>query len=309
MIRPYARAAFANGWAEVAAFTEAEIDASAGAFLEQALRIAERDTDRPEVLHSTRIRGRVAALWHTIEKRRVALDDRYRSRLQTLLPQLLALTQHRIRQALFPATEAQDTPDRDAIIAAIEQILGAALDGSDLGDDFDRLMSAALLDATAEGRADGAGYLAAAQGGVVPDFDVEFGNAIVALRNLSGDWTDPSTWVGKQVHGLAYQLGNRLADAIASGEDWRTLLGIVQDTIVDPTGYVDLVLEHAIATAAIDGALALYQSEGLAQVNVLVSPNACDICEPLPLDNPYDLNDAPDIPEHPRCRCAIVPAV
>ena len=54
-----------------------------------------------------------------------------------------------------------------------------------------------------------------------------------------------------------------------------------------------------------------YEQDGIEKVDMLVA-DPCPECENLKDSEPdggFDLADAPDIPVHPNCRCALSPVV
>jgi hypothetical protein len=298
VIAPFARAAFANGFAEV------DVRFPAPGWVqdicEGAVLMAQDLEGEPWILEAVRRQGKKAALWAKLHQRRDDLEATNRAHLKAVLISLLP----HLRGPVLAAVQPHEAAQPDDLAARIRAAI-AALSGVEGYQTWRQLTRDAMADGAAEGNAEATAWLALAKGQAIPDFDITFQTAIQAMRDLPPAWSDVDTWMGKQVHGLAAQLGQQLSDALASGASRDAMVQIVSDTVLNPDGYAGLMLDHAIATSAIQGALALYQSEGVELVDVEVSPGACDDCEPLPDDNPYQLADAPDIPLHPRCRCAV----
>jgi hypothetical protein len=300
--RPYFVAAFANGFAEV------DVRFPAPDWVQEvceaSVLMAEDLEGEPWILEAVRRQGKKAALWAKLHQRRDDLEATNRAHLKAVLISLLP----HLRQPVLAAVQPHEAAQPDDLVSALQKAIEA------LGDiegfkAWRQLTRDAMADGAAEGNAEATAWLALGKGQAIPDFDITFQAAIQAMRDLPPAWSDVDTWMGKQTHGLATQLGQQLSDAMASGASRDAMAQIVSDTVLNPQGYAGLMLDHAIATSAIQGALSLYQSEGVELVDAEVSPGACDDCEPLPDDNPYQLADAPDIPLHPRCRCAVAPHV
>lgn len=53
--------------------------------------------------------------------------------------------------------------------------------------------------------------------------------------------------------------------------------------------------------------LATYRIQGIKQVQLITEPGHCDTCGEIASHNPYELENAPDVPIHPNCRCNWIP--
>ena len=301
MIAPYASSAFCNGWAEVDAPITLDREA-----LSAAIAAAESHESAPGILEAVRRTGRTTALYHALDGRRDDLVARFAAQIHPLIRALLKVAAPLIVNHLAPASEAiADPPPASGVQLTVQQVLDS-LGITEAYRAWSELTGEALIEGTADGTAGAALWLASARGEVLPSFDLEFSTALDRLQNMHGPWLDPSTWMGRQTHGLAYQMGRSLADGIACGADRQSLLDIISATGADPWT-VNSVLDYAISGASSQGALDLYASEGVMWVSVLVSPGACEECDGLDADNPYEIADTPDLPQHPNCRCALSP--
>jgi 8-oxo-dGTP pyrophosphatase MutT (NUDIX family) len=95
------------------------------------------------------------------------------------------------------------------------------------------------------------------------------------------------------------RIGTALADGIAAGDPPATIASAMSDVIADPDRafmIADTETARAMTSASID----TYQENGVEQVDLLTF-EPCDECEELEDANPYDLDDAPDVPIHPQC--------
>ncbi|MDB1104623.1 hypothetical protein [Lentilactobacillus parabuchneri] len=67
--------------------------------------------------------------------------------------------------------------------------------------------------------------------------------------------------------------------------------------------------ESAIAKYKIN--MATYKQQGYAMVDWITEPGACDKCQSIADDGPYDIDNAPEVvnDSHPNCRCSVIPYV
>ena len=99
------------------------------------------------------------------------------------------------------------------------------------------------------------------------------------------------------------RIGTALADGIAAGDPPATIASAMSDVIADPDRafmVADTETARAMTSASID----TYQENGVEQVDLLTF-EPCDECEEIEDGNPYPIDDAPDVPIHPSCRCAL----
>ena len=173
-----------------------------------------------------------------------------------------------------------------------------------------KLIQLAHEAALAEGNADATAWLADARGDMVPSFDITFQTALDAITQIPGSWEGAQGWLDKAAHGLAYDVGQQVSDAIAAGASYDDLLQVVQGGYSGSDSGASVIVNDMLASGSNQGSLDLYSSEGLSQADILVSPGACDICAGYEDQNPWDLADAQNtIPAHVNCRCAWSPVV
>jgi hypothetical protein len=110
-----------------------------------------------------------------------------------------------------------------------------------------------------------------------------------------------------QINGTTLdRLGNLLANGVAAGDSVDTIADSLGSFVDDPDraySIADTGCAAAVSTASMDG----YDAAGVEQVEWLISPGACDECEDHAAEGPFDLADAPDLPEHENCRCSWAP--
>jgi hypothetical protein len=203
-------------------------------------------------------------------------------------------THRRLVANAVAATVANTIAGPDAIPADREAIIEA--------------VSAALLEAEAEGTAS-AIMVGADQLGIAgTDFELVFHDAHAALGDLGNYWGQGSGWVDRMVSGVASDLGGRLSALAADGADYHTMLDAAADVIGgDDVRAVSTILDLAMGQSFTRGALALYAREGVPQVDFVTAggTRVCPACLAAEDKNPWDRSAVPAPPLHPYCRCAV----
>ncbi|HUX71714.1 MAG TPA: minor capsid protein [Cellulomonadaceae bacterium] len=100
-------------------------------------------------------------------------------------------------------------------------------------------------------------------------------------------------------------LGNRLADGVAQGLGSDEIASTLMDVVNDP-GRADMIARTETARAVTQASVSSYVDAGVTQVEWLDSPGACDECLEY-AGKTYPVDDAPDLPVHPNCRCDLSP--
>ena len=183
---------------------------------------------------------------------------------------------------------------------------------------FDRGWQAlrqALRDAVAAGRAEGAvGAVAVAAARINQvglSWDIAFDDAYRALAHLDAIWTDTDTWLGRLLDRATADLGRALAQSATAGVSYEQMLAAARDAIDDAEpDAVAFITDWALSTGLSQGALALYDREGVSGIDVLTAGDGrvCGTCEDDEDNGPYALGSVPSLPEHPRCRCVYTAA-
>ena len=203
----------------------------------------------------------------------------------------------------------EDAIQRQEWTSSAEEAIGALAD-SDVWQEWRSLMLNALLAAQAEGRVDAIAWLQHLRGEAVASLDVGFGKVLAALQDLPPEWSDVDTWMGRAVHGMAYDVGRVVAAGIDAGQGYDELLAAIRDVLGDVDGDGVVMLNELISTGVSQGSLMQYGDDGLSLANILTSPGACEECEALEAQNPWPLADAEGLlPDHVNCRCAWEPVM
>ncbi|NUQ98855.1 MAG: phage portal protein [Streptomyces sp.] len=107
-------------------------------------------------------------------------------------------------------------------------------------------------------------------------------------------------------------LAKALSDALARGDSADTLARALRGILDDPK-WAEMVAVTELARATSAASLDTYQANGVAQVDWLIAPSACPMCQenadasPIPTGAAFPSGDVMP-PGHPRCRCSLSPA-
>lgn len=307
-----AREAFAAGWAASGGPMTDRVRAACAAAVQTAVEHA----DDPHILEVTLDLGKLEGMWALLFARReeqqrthtAMVSDAWRPMIDRAavadmvdhFRQRAGLTEARIDWASILA-EAR---------AAARAMLNALADHTG----WTRLRTA-IRNALAAGRAEGivnAVAIAAERSttaGLSLDWNIAFKDAYQSLERLDELWGDADGWLGRMLDRATEDLGRTLAQAAEDGVDRDAMIDAAMDVLT--TGDRDAVaftVDWAMTTAADEGARTLYQSEGVAQIDIITAGDGrvCQACDDAESGSPWAMADAPRIPLHPLCRC--VPA-
>jgi hypothetical protein len=304
-IVPYARTAFAQGWASSGGPMTERVKAGCLAAVEFAVEHA----DQPDVLEVTLKLGELEGTWADIYAKRETLHRQVDADVSTAWRDLLAdldttaLAEH--LRTLLGLGEADDDRQRRqqqataAILAAL-MLLARRSGWASLV----AVVAAGLRSAQQHGWDAGLALVAqqagvdpaSLDGGDVPRLDDDQANA-AAQQLLFGILDHTSDRV-------AWEL---TADGYEPGDDG--LDGDLSDTLDDPRSlHVDL--DTAISAAYLAGMAARYLASGVQAVNFLTAGDTrvCPACDDAEANSPYTPLNAPSPPLHPSCRCILAPA-
>ena len=100
-----------------------------------------------------------------------------------------------------------------------------------------------------------------------------------------------------------------LADAMEQGLGSAEAARLIRDIVGDPVR-AQLIAHTEMARANAAATKDNYAANFVEQVDWQTSGDAfvCEECADLEAGSPYDLNDAPEWPDHPNCGCQLIPA-
>jgi hypothetical protein len=310
-IRPYARTAYAQGWAASGGPMTDEVRAGCIAVMDLCVEHAHE----PDVLEVALHLGHLEGVWAQVFARREAL---YRAHIHAVLKawraaldgvdvagavqifrQQVGLSEAVDREALRRMKEAA----RNAAVRLLQWVPGkAAWQG--LRD----AMRAVVTSGRAEGYASALAVAASKQQMIGFDFDIAFQHAYDAMENLGDAWAAADPWLERMVGRAADEFGRTLGDLASQGADYEQMvaagLDVLQDTTAD-RDIVGFIVDWAASTGMSRGALDLYASEGVQQVSWLTAGDGrvCPVCETNGQESPFLITDFPTMPAHPLCRC------
>jgi SPP1 gp7 family putative phage head morphogenesis protein len=311
-IVPFARTAYAQGWAASGGPMTERVKAGCVAAVDYAVENA----DEPDVIEVTLQLGSLEGAWALVYERREQLIADHVTRIKKIWRAITSrldigatVTTIRSHAGLTEADTAK-TDMRARITAEAQRLLlGIYLDA-----DY-RDLQAAVGDALRVGAAEGkAAALAVAAeqqpresrfGTIGFDFDLAFDHAYASLDRQ--DWAG-LTWIDRIIRGNASDVGHVLADLVAENAPYKDMVGAVRElTGSSDVRAVSMFIDQAMSTALNQGAVDLYRSEGVGSYDVLTAGDArvCTKCEQDEANNPYPVSQPPPVPEHPGCRCAV----
>ncbi|MFD9564352.1 2'-5' RNA ligase family protein [Streptomyces sp. NPDC059994] len=306
-MEPVAREAFATGWA----LSGGPMTARVRLACETAVRIATEATDDPDILKATIDLGRLEGMWALLFQRR---EDQQAAHTRLVTAAWRALLGRDAVAVMVDSlrwrarmTEARD-PERNSIrteaLAAAKAMLHALADLAGFS-----ALRVAIRNAIAAGRAEGmvnAVAIAAERANTIGlDWNLAFKDAYQALERLDELWADAGGWLGRTLDGAAADLGRVLADSAEAGLSREEMIDAALDVLTADEGAVAFTVDWAMTTAADEGALSLYQSEGVLQIDIITAGDGrvCPACIDAETGSPWRMGDQPRMPLHPSCRC------
>lgn len=314
-IAPYARTAFAQGWAASGGPMTERVKAGCRA----AVALAVERAHDPDILEVTLKLGQLEGTWALVYDRREQVYDAHISAIAALWRRAAArvdlqLAVHRFRDSLGLSVEAVGDGDhREMVARAVAAAVAATIVGQDSHpadrDDLIAAIVAALRAGYAEGMA-GALAVSAEEDDSVDDVDIDAAYDI-AYAEIGDDQRFHHEAVSVLAQ-LQQAIAKQLARILAGGDS------LTFDELVDRARHtigaagvataLAVLIDFAIGRMVTAGTLALYRRYHVEEVAFLTAgdDNVCPVCEDAENSGPYRRDEAPEPPLHPRCRCALV---
>ncbi|MCY0917051.1 2'-5' RNA ligase family protein [Streptomyces sp. H27-G5] len=302
-----AREAFAAGWAMSGGPMTERVQIAC----KTAVQIATEATEDPDILRATIDLGRLEGMWARLFQRR---HEQQVTHTRLMLDAWRPLIDRDDVAAMVDALRARmgvaeaRGPDWSYLLAearaAAKKMLYALADATGFS-----TLRQRLRDAVAAGRAEGmvdAVAIAAERGMQVGlDWNIAFKDAYQAMENLDELWADAGDWLTRTLDGAAGDLGSVLADGMEAGLTRDELIDAGLDILTADEGAVAFTVDWAMTTAADEGALSLYRSEGVLMIDIITAGDGrvCSACVEAESGSPWHIGDQPRMPLHPSCRC------
>lgn len=302
-----AREAFATGWA----LSGGPMTERVRAACETAVILATEAADDPDILKATIDLGKLEGMWALLFQRREELQAQHTDRVKALWRDLFTnddiaamIDRLRWQLGLTESSNHYRGSLRAEALAAAKAMLSALADLAGF-----TTVRIALRNAIAAGRAEGmvnAVAIAAERADRIGlDWNIAFKDAYQAMERLDELWGDAGGWLGRMVDGAVGDLGRTLADGIENGLSRDELIDAASDILTGDSEAVAFTVDWAMTTAADEGAIALYQSEGVLQIDIITAGDGrvCPACIDAETGSPWRIGDQPRMPLHPNCRC------
>jgi 2'-5' RNA ligase len=303
------REAFAAGWALSGGPMTERVKAASRAAVETAIDHAAD----PHILEVTIDLGRLEGMWAKLFQRREEKQAEHTRLVIDAWHPLItrdAVANMVDRFRSFALAEAARDFLTEAIAAA-RAMLHALADLTG----WTRLRQT-IRDAIGAGNAEGivnAVAIAAERASTVGlDWNVAFKDAYESLARLDELWGNADGWLGRMVDRAAADLGRTLAQAAEDGATRDEMIDAAMDILTsEDVEAVAFTVDWAMTTAADDGALRLYRSENVPQIDVITAGDGrvCQACTDYEADSPWPALDVPRLPTHPVCRCCYAASV
>lgn len=310
-IAPFAREAFAAGWALSGGPMTERVRAASVI----AVRLAVESADDPDTLKATIDLGRLEGMWALLFQRR---EQQQAVHIKAVRREWHALIDRDAVADVVDHLRAQfdlgeSAPDRRGFRArakaAAEAMLHAIRDLPGWSALRDRLRDA-IRAGRAEGMVNAVAIAADRTAAIGLDWNIAFDHAYDSLRHLDDIWTDTDGWLARTLDRATADLGNALADAAEQGLSRDEMIDAGMDILTAATDRdaVAFTVDWAMTTAADQGALSLYASEGVGSADWISAGDGrvCESCSNNEAHSPWLLTEFPLMPNHPACRC--VPA-
>jgi hypothetical protein len=312
-IAPYARTAYAQGWAASGGPMTERVMAGCTA----AIQLCCENSHQPGILEVAIHLGQLEGIWATVFERRYKLM----ADMETLVSAIwrmavaeadVAGTVVILRQQLAIGEDSQDEQDFLRRAKAVARELAIRMlswiPSTTKWQTMRDTMRKLVASGRAEGYADAIAIAAAEEGKIGISFDIAFKDAYTAMENLGETWAESDIWLNRMLGRAADQFGRTLGELSAAGASYQEMIdaGIdILDLTAEDADAVAFTVDWALSAGFSRGALDLYRSENVEYVTWMTAGDGrvCVTCEQHGIDSPFLITDFPDMPAHPRCRC------
>lgn len=306
-IVPYARTAYAQGWAASGGPLTDRVIAGSIAAIGMAIEHA----DDPNVIEATLQLGQLEGMWALIFDRRTALYDEQVATVAKYWKSFaadldVAALVAAIRNQTIRTQEKVSSSTIDAAIALILALLMPFAVGVKWWN-LRKRVAAGLAAGEAEGTADALALVAQQLGYSVFNFELAFSDALDLVDQEELD-AAVDQWLTNMLDVISSELGKKLASMAADGASADEMTQAATD-ILSGTASRGLVtvVDNYVHGAITDGMMGFYRTNGVGSVWWITAGDntVCPICDENEGNSPYPIMDCPQPPEHVNCRCSL----
>ena len=117
--------------------------------------------------------------------------------------------------------------------------------------------------------------------------------------------------IWENTNDLANRIYNDVIDCVKNGEQPKRIIKRIKDDYGVSSYQAKRLVNTEVARVVNAGQMDVYHNSGVVDTvlyTATLEDNTCDTCADLD-GKTFKLNDAPNIPQHPNCRCCLVPVV
>lgn len=306
-IVPYARAAYATGWAASGGPMTERVKAGCLAAVQYAVDHA----DESDIIEATLKLGSLEGVWADIYDRR---DKLYTANVQAAMAAWQVFVKDldvqqivkaaRQQAGLVEATKIDQTTAEYAAGIVLSQLMSLLAHA-----DWVKLRQAvtsALSSGLAEGQAGAMALLADKIGATGFNFDKAFADA--QAQYVSNPYlASVEGWIGQLMDVVANATGRRIAQSIADGEDLQDTEDAASEAVQNPQNSMSYIIDMITHLAISAGILWWLRNNGAANIWYITAGDerVCGECDAAEENSPYYIADVPTPPLHSRCRCSL----
>lgn len=139
--------------------------------------------------------------------------------------------------------------------------------------------------------------------------DVARGGSLCTVRRDDGTTAQEFVpWLRDYTETARNALVDLVEEHIASGQGVGALADTLEPVFDSMKGHAETIARTEMSRIRNDAAFGRYLKSGVDRVEYLVGPEPCEICEPF-AGTIFAVNDAPWLPQHPRCVCGFAPVI
>ncbi|HEY6021618.1 MAG TPA: hypothetical protein VIY48_17645 [Candidatus Paceibacterota bacterium] len=304
-IVPYARTAYASGWAASGGPMTDRVRAGCIAAIEWAIAHA----DDPDVIEATLKLGSLEGVWALIYARR---DQLYADNVQAVLDAwkqfVRGIDVKQFVRAIRSQAGLNEAVNKTTVEYAAGLILGALMNWLS-NHDWLKLQTAvanAIQSGLAEGQVGAMALVADKNGATGFSFDKAFADASQQYANnpyLAG----VTGWIGALLEAIAKLLGKKMAQAVDNGDSWDDMNEEAEEILNDPVDATHYIIDQITHLAISAGILWWLRGVGAANIWYITAGDerVCAECDSAEANSPYQIMDVPTPPLHTRCRCSL----